>query len=281
MRKINFAFATLLILAFAAVEFGQTREASRYQTPPKEIVDTFDAPPLPQAVLSPSKQVMALTFRRAYPSIAELSQPMLRLAGARVNPRNNGPHRATEIYAIVLKKIADGSEIKVVVPPHANLSNLHFSPDGSHLSFLNRKDDRIELWVADTSSGRSKLMIGTDRINATTGDPCDWLHDNTTLICQLVPAGRGQTPTEPSVPAGPNVQESSGKAAPAATYEDMIKTVHDEALFEYFFTSQLAGINTTSGSKTLIGRPAIFESVTPSPAANIFWWQRSNVPSRT
>jgi dipeptidyl aminopeptidase/acylaminoacyl peptidase len=266
VRKINFAFAALLIVASAAVGFGQTSEGSRYQTPPKEIVDAFDAPPLPQAILSPSKRLMALTFHKAYPSIAELSQPMLRLAGSRVNPRNNGPHRASEIYAITLKKIADGSELKVMVPPQANLLNVRFSPDGSRLSFQNRKDDRIELWVADTVNGRSKLISGSDRLNATTGDPCDWLPDNTTLICELVPAGRGPAPQEPTIPRGPNIQESSGKAAPAATYEDMIKTAHDEALFEYYFTSQLAAINAISGSKALIGRPAIFESVAPSPS---------------
>jgi len=266
VRKTNFAFATLLIIAAAAaIGFGQTPDGSRYLMPPKEIVDAFDAPPLPQAILSPSKQVLALTFRKNYPTISELSQPMLRLAGARVNPRNNGPHRATEIYAITIRKIADGSEVKVVLPPQANLLNVRFSPDGSHLSFQNRKDDRIELWVADTATGRARLVSGTDRLNATTGDPCDWLRDNMTMICELVPAGRGPAPEEPMVPTGPNIQETSGKAAPAATYEDMIKTVHDEALFEYYFTSQLAAINIASGSKTLIGRPAIFESVTPSP----------------
>src|SRR6266446_1519057 len=267
MRKTNLAFATLLIISVtAAVGFGQTPEGARYLMPPKEIVDAFDAPPLPQAILSPSKQVMALTLRKAYPTIAELSQPMLRLAGARVNPRSNGPHRAAEIYAITLKKIADGSEVKVMVPPQANLLNVRFSPDGSHLSFQNRKDDRIELWVADTATGRAKLVSGSDRLNATTGDPCDWLHDNATLICELVPAGRGPAPPEPTVPIGPNVQETSGKAAPAETYEDMIKTAHDEALFEYYFTSQLAAINVTSAGKTPIGRPAIFASVTPSPS---------------
>jgi dipeptidyl aminopeptidase/acylaminoacyl peptidase len=265
VRKKNFAFVTLLIIGTSAIGLGQTPQGSRYLMPPKEIVDAFDAPPLPQAILSPSKQVMALTFRKAYPTIAELSQPMLRLAGARVNPRNNGPHRAAEIYAITLKKIADGSEVKVAVPPQANLLNVRFSPDGAHLSFQNRKDDRIELWVADTATGRAKLVSGSERLNATTGDPCDWLHDNATLICELVPAGRGPAPPEPAVPMGPNIQETSGKAAPAATYEDMIKTSHDEALFEYYFTGQLAAINVGSGSKTLIGRPAIFESVTPSP----------------
>jgi dipeptidyl aminopeptidase/acylaminoacyl peptidase len=265
LRKTNSAFVSLLIILSAAVGFGQTPDGARYLMPPKEIVAAFDAPPLPQAILSPAKQVMALTFRRAYPTIAELSQPMLRLAGARVNPRNNGPHRATEIYAITLKKIADGSEVKVAVPPQANLQNVRFSPDGAHLSFQNRKDDRIELWVADTATGRAKLVSGTDRLNATSGDPCDWLHDNATLICELVPAGRGPAPQEPSVPTGPNIQESNGKAAPAATYEDMIKTAHDEALFEYYFTSQLAAINIASGRKTLIGTPAIFGVVSPAP----------------
>jgi dipeptidyl aminopeptidase/acylaminoacyl peptidase len=70
------------------------------------------------------------------------------------------------------------------------------------------------------------------------------------------------------VPTGPNIQETSGKAAPAATYEDMIKTAHDEALFEYYFTSQLASIDATTGRKVLIGKPAIFDSVTPSPSGD-------------
>lgn len=278
MRKRNFAFAAVLIITASAVQFGQTTDAPRYLMPPKDVIAAFDAPPLPQAILSPTRQVMALTWRKAYPTIAELSQPMLRLAGARINPRNNGPHRAAEIYAITLKKVADGSEVKVVLPPQANLSNVRFSPDGSHVSFQNRKDDRIELWVADTATGRAKLASGTDRLNATTGDPCDWLRDNRTLICELVPPGRGPAPAEPTVPRGPNIQETSGKAAPAPTFEDMLKTAHDEALFEYYFTSQLAAINITSGRKTMIGRPAIFGLATPSPSGEYLLVSRIKHP---
>ena len=278
MRKRNLVFAAVLIITASALQFAQTTEAQRYQLPPREIIAAFDAPPLPQVILSPSKQVMALVWRRPYPTIAELSQPMLRLAGERINPKNNGPQRAAEIYAITLKQIADGSEVKVVLPPQANLSNVRFSPDGSHLSFQNRKDDRIELWVADAKTGRAKLLSGTDRLNATTGDPCDWLRDNLTLICELVPAGRGPAPPEPSVPMGPNIQENSGKAAPAPTFEDMIKTAHDEALFEYYFTSQLAAIDVTSGRKTLIGKPAIFDGVTPSPGGEYILVSRIKRP---
>ena len=266
MRKLRFLFAAAFVLAAASLQFAQTPSGPRYMTPPKGVVDAFDAPPLPAAILSPSKQVIALTYRRPYPTIAELSQPILRLAGARVNPRTNGPQRTANIYAITLRKISDGAETKVMVPPQANLSNIHFSPDGAHISFLNTKPTGIELWLADTATGRARLVSGVDRLNATTGDPCDWLHDNKTLICQFVPNGRGPAPAEPTVPTGPNIQENVGKAAPAPTFEDMLKTAHDDDLFAYYFTSQIAAIDSTNGRKTLIGKPGIFDSVAPSPS---------------
>ena len=282
MRKSTFAFAIIFVVTGSAVLFAQTRPqiptVSRYLMPPQEIVAAFEAAPLPTAILSPSKQVIALVWRQAYPTIADLSQPILRLAGARVNPKTNGPQRTSGIYAITLKKIADGSEVKITVPPQANLANVRFSPDGAHLSFLHTKESGIELWVADAVSGKAKVLSGVDRLNAATGDPCDWLHDNATLICELVPAGRGPAPQEPIIPTGPNVQENTGRAAPTPTFEDMIKTAHDEALFEYYFTSQLAAINIASGKKTTIGRPAIFDSVTPSPGSEYILVSRIKRP---
>lgn len=266
MRKQNLLFAAVLITVTAAIHVAQTPDSPRYQLPPTQVVEAFDAPPLPAAILAPSKQVIALAYRRAYPTIAELSQPILRLAGARVNPNTNGPQRTANIYAITLKRIADGAETKVMVPPQANLSNLHFSSDGTRLSFLNTKPSGIELWIADVATGRARVVTGVDRLNATAGDPCDWLRDNKTLICTLVVANRGVVPAPATVPTGPNVQENIGKAAPAPTFEDMLKTAHDDALFEYYFTSQIAAIDATTGRKMLIGKPAIFDSVSPSPS---------------
>src|SRR5207248_8995265 len=170
------------------------------------------------------------------------------------------------VSSIVLKKIDGGAEINVTMRPQARVSNVRFSPDGSRIAFLQTKDTGIELWIADGLTGSAKAAVtGNDRINATAGDPCDWLKDNVTMVCELVPAGRGPAPAEPTVPPGPNVHENYGKAAPAPTYEDLLKTAHDDARFEYYFTSQLTAINTTSGAKSAIGRPAVFNSVTPSP----------------
>lgn len=275
MHAIRPARLAVIAALFAApVLVAQVPSASdppRYVLPPKAIVDVFDAEFLPQAIVSPNRQTMALTKARAYPTIAELSQPMYRLAGSRVNPKTNGPHRAsglpgTGIYTITLKKIADGAEVNVTMPPQAKISNVKFSPDGSKLSFLQTKDNAIELWIADTATGAAKAVVtGTDRINATTGDPCDWVRDNVTMLCELVPSSRGAAPVAPAVPPGPNVHENYGKAAPAPTYEDLLNSVYDDTLFTYYFTSQLEAINTATGAKTPIGQPAIFNSVTPAP----------------
>jgi dipeptidyl aminopeptidase/acylaminoacyl peptidase len=243
-------------------------DVAKYETPAAAIVAAFDAPPLPQVILSPTRQVLALTLRKGSPELAELARPTLRLAGVRVDPKNNGPHRTANnggAYAVTLQRIAGGREVPVAVPPQGSVANLHFSPDGSRLSFTNTKDAGIELWIADVSTGQARKISGTDRLNAATGDPCDWMHDSVTIVCQIVPPNRGPVPSEPGIPPGPNVLENYGKAAPAPTYEDMIRTPHDEALFEYYLSSQLASFDAMSGRRTTIGRPAIFETVTSSP----------------
>jgi dipeptidyl aminopeptidase/acylaminoacyl peptidase len=263
--------SALILAPAVAAQVPTASDPPKYVLPPPNVVEVFDSEFLPQTTVSPNRQMLAMTKARAYPTIAELSQPMLRLAGVRVNPKTNGPHRAsglpgTGIYAITLKKIADGADVNVTMPPQARVSQVKFSPDGSRLAFLHTTDAAIELWIADAATGAAKAAVsGTDRINATTGDPCDWLQDNVTMVCELVPAARGAAPVQPAVPPGPTVHENYGKPAPAPTYEDLLKTAHDDALFDYYFTSQLAAINTATGAKSPIGRPGILNTVAPSP----------------
>ena len=83
-------------LLFAPALIAQVPSASdppKYVLPPKTIVDVFDAELLPGTIANPNHQSILLTKARAYPTIAEMSQPMLRLAGARINAKTNGPFR--------------------------------------------------------------------------------------------------------------------------------------------------------------------------------------------
>jgi dipeptidyl aminopeptidase/acylaminoacyl peptidase len=257
----------LLVIAPALV----AQESQKYLLPPQNIIDVFDAEPPAQISVSPNKQQIALIKARAYPTIAELSQPMYRLAGARINPKTNGPHRAsglpgTGINSIVLKKIEGGAETTVTMPPQARISHVKFSPDGAHLAFLQTKDTGIELGSPTPRPARRRPS-SPDRIASTprrrslrlaARQPSRWCASSCRPTAAPRPSSRRCRP-------GPTVHENSGKAAPAPTYEDLLKTSHDDALFDYYFASQLAAINTGSGAKATIGRPAIFNNVTPSP----------------
>jgi len=232
-----------------------------YKLPPKVIVDILDAPPPPMAVVGPTHQIMAVLERTNMPKIADLAEPMLRLAGSRINPKTNGPHNPTTILGITLKKIADGTEAKVVLPPNIRLGSPSFSPDGKWLSFMVYRGNGIELWMADTATARAK---GITSATISGLDGCSWLQDSSAMLCHFIVTGRGPAPAPAAVPTGPRVQENLGKAAPVATYQDLLTSAHDEALYEYYFTSQLA-IVTPSGFTTPIGKPAMFGMSTMSP----------------
>src|SRR5919201_1735779 len=176
----------LTAVIFVPILAAQAPDQPRYLLPPAEIVATFDKPPLPQVIVSPTRQQLALTMRKGNPTLVELARPTLRLAGSRVDPKNNAQHRNPGIYGITLKKISDGSETPVKVPANANVTNVRFSPDGAHLAFANITDAAIQLWVADTATGQAKMVSGGDRLNAATArlngaspdqdaDSCTWL----------------------------------------------------------------------------------------------------------
>ena len=62
-----------------------------YQQPPAPIAQILDTLPSPAPSLSPDSDTLALFDRSNLPPISELAEPMLRLGGYRINPRNTGP----------------------------------------------------------------------------------------------------------------------------------------------------------------------------------------------
>ena len=59
-----------------------------YLTPPAPIDAILDAPAPPGVSLSPTRDRLALVTTARYPGIAELAEPMLRLAGVPHQPRH-------------------------------------------------------------------------------------------------------------------------------------------------------------------------------------------------
>ena len=262
MRTTRLAVVTIVLLA--ATQFAAAQSPGGYLLPPKEIVDIIDAPLQPSTELSPTREILAVLEGAKIPTIEELSRPFLRLGGRRINPRTNGPHRAQHYRAITLKSINDTTEKKVALPPNALVTWIAWSPDGRRFAFTNTRDNGIELWVADTATGQAKAVTAA-QLNASVATPCEWVADGASLLCAFVSPSRGTPPPAPAVPPGPNIQENRGVKAPVRTYQDLLASAYDEALFEYYATAQLAFVDAASGQRTPVGTPAIFETMLPSP----------------
>ena len=204
---------------------------------------------------------------------------MLRIAGMRINPKTNGLHNTTFNSSLTLRKIPEGTEIKVDLPPNAKLTVGRWSPDAAHFTFTNTTDSGVELWIGDTT-GKTRKVEGV-RVNSVMGGGRGGggrggarrrsLRRAVDARRQEPPRADGQTQSRPRsrpnplVPPGPHVQETMGGASPVVTHEDMLQTPHDEDLFEYYATSQLAFVDVATAKVTPVGKAGIIESARISP----------------
>jgi dipeptidyl aminopeptidase/acylaminoacyl peptidase len=271
--RILLFIPTLLALCLAATPPADTG----YQKPPQAVLDILNAPAPPQVSVSPAGDQLALLDVVRYPSIAELAQPMLRLAGERINPNTNGPHRPPRITGLTLVRISDGKSGKVELPANGGFGNLTWSADGRHLALTNTLENGIDLWLVDTAAARARKLTGAT-INAAYGEALQWMPDQKSLLVQTIPSGRGKAPVESSVPKGPTIQENTGGKAPVWTFEDLLKNVHDEDLFDFYCTAQLGTVDIASGKWAPLGKPAVFQMVDPSPDGKYVLVERIHHP---
>lgn len=84
-----------------------------YQKAPQPISDILSAPTTPLVLPSPDGKWLLAIDRLANPPVADLAQPMLRLAGLRINPATNGRHHPPRLIALSLVEVATGKTHKV------------------------------------------------------------------------------------------------------------------------------------------------------------------------
>jgi dipeptidyl aminopeptidase/acylaminoacyl peptidase len=235
-----------------------------YRVPSDGLVSIIDAPPTPGVSLAPNRDWMVLMHRPGRPSIAELAEPELRLAGIRIKPTTNGPSRSTGFNGLTFKEIGGAAERPVTgIPVDGRISDVRWSPDGSHIAFLVTTAPGIELWIAPVGTGQARRLI-EGKVNDTYGTSFSWLSDNRRIVATMVPSGRGEPPAEDRVPTGPTIQQNLGELTPARTYQDLLQNARDENLFDFYFTSQLV-VTDLNGRQRNIGEPGIFPSVGTSP----------------
>lgn len=245
----------------------ETVAGTTYNLPPAPIAQILDTAPTPSVDVDPLRKTLALYGRANLPSIAEVAEGELRLAGYRINPRNNATanSRIAWLNALSLQDVASGTVSQVKLPAGARFTQPRWSPDGSHLALLLDTPRGLELWMVDVTAGQAQ-RASEARLNAAFGEAYEWLPDSSGVLARLVRADRGAAPKPPAAPRGPVVQETAGRTAPVPTFQDLLRNETDAALFEYYFTSQLAVVSRKPGiPPRLLGKPGLITVANVSP----------------
>jgi dipeptidyl aminopeptidase/acylaminoacyl peptidase len=279
-NAIGLALAAVAILALWNAPGLRAQANLKYQQPPKAIVQLVDTRPTPEIEVSPvavaGKRWLLIEFVSGMPTIADLAQPELRLAGLRFNPKTNGPSRGRYLTSLKLKALTDeqgssanaGTEVAISgLPEEAKIISASWSPDGRRIAFVNISDKPsdagLSLWIVDAATARAERVPHV-ALNGIFGGPCEWRSDSKSLVCKTVPKRRGEAPKYSEVPTGPAVDQNLGRVTPAATYEDLLKSPEDERMFDYYATAQVEIVR-LAGATAPVGRPGVIVTASPSP----------------
>lgn len=246
--KLRPLLTNICLVLWMAGIFGQDQQTN-YQLPPKAIMDLATAPPTPTVMFTSDGTWMVIMQRNAFMSIEDLAQPELRIAGLRINPKSFAGSRIPFMVDVKFKNVKSGIEYVIKgMPKDSKISNLQFSPSEKKVGFIHQGTEGNEFWVADINT-RSAERWGKASLNSTIGKPFQWIDDNN-ILAKTVRLSNSP-PQISAIPTGPTIQETDGVAAPAATYQDLLKNPGDAMQFEYYCSSDLAKISAT-GSTNIV-----------------------------
>ena len=250
------------------------QDAIEYKTPPTAILNLANAKLTPTVSINDKGDWMLIMERSAMPTVEELAQPELRIAGLRINPNNFSPSRSTNAIGLSVKEIKTGQDFLISgLPINLKASNFQWSPNDDKIAFTQNNAVDIDLYVIDLKTKKATKTNKTP-LNIVIND-LSWLDNNSVLYHATVAPARN-APKKMLAPKGPTVQQNMGKVAASATYQDLIKSPYDEQLFEFYTTSQL--VKNTNGIETKIGSPQIYGSAIISPDKKYFLVEKIDKP---
>lgn len=257
---------SLSILFWTANVFAQV--ATNYQKPPKEILELVDVQRAPSVMMDSKKQTIVYTYTPMYMTIEQLSQPEMKLAGQRINPKLNISSGIKFIEKIEVQLNRTGTPKMVQgFPSNPQITALQWSPNEKYIACGVVTDKGMELWVIDLATQTAKKLTEAN-LNANLGSAFVWFPDSKNLMVHKVPANRKAfIDVLQAVPSGPSISVSDGSTGQNRTYPDMLKNAIDEQNFETMASSELWKIDVT-GAATLWKESGLYMRESFSPDGN-------------
>ena len=219
---------------------------------PPDIERLLDADPLPQAVIDPTRRFVLLVHERQLLSLERLAEPAIDVAGRKINPLTAAAHAPLDYYGLTLVDLWAGTDTPILLPRGAIIGYPSWSPDGSRFAFTVTRASRGELWIGEPGEARARPLLSS--VDASRGLPCVWAADSRRLLCRRRSPRQARSEALQSELQGLQPQ-SVGQPA-----------VLSASLTKDLLESQLELVDSVSGQRRLIGRPAALESVSAAPA---------------
>jgi dipeptidyl aminopeptidase/acylaminoacyl peptidase len=236
--------STLTLLLFIICILNQLKaQNATYQVPSEEILQLADYTRPPSVRMDNKHENIFYFYRNTYKRLQDLNQEEMRLAGLRINPITYIGSTVTYYTNIAIKKINSKEVLNIKgMPLDAKITYASFSSDESKMAFTNTVDNGVELWVIDIASATATKLTAPI-LNACMGIPYEWMADNNSILIKTRVANKKLIDTKATLPKGPTVSISEGKASQNRTYADLLKNPQDEQNFEALITSELKIVN--------------------------------------
>ncbi|MBK7643225.1 MAG: S9 family peptidase [Planctomycetes bacterium] len=247
-------------------------ETFHYQLPPQEIVELLDTPGAPWLFLAPDASGWLEVEHPPLPSLAEVAQPFVRLAGMRIDPATNAQRQLAFGTTLAFVQRASLARREYALPAGRRIASVRWSHRSQSFALALVGGAGTELWVGEPGAGELRRLASG--LNAIFGEGFEWMPDGESLLLTLVPRARGAAPIAPSSAEGPLVQEAHGEVTPLRTYQDLLESPHDDALFEHYATSELALVSSAGGEPRRFGAPALYASTDVATGSGFVLIQR-------
>ncbi|MBX0335336.1 alpha/beta fold hydrolase [Pontibacter sp. HSC-14F20] len=245
---------------------GQAQNSLAYQKPARALEELINLPTEPVMSLSPDRRIILLcSYDRFLSSSQGGERRTVTLAGVKFDTHSNLPADKSWYTAISFKYANRDSATYPIkgLPAHFQLVDYKWSYDSQHLGLAVLEEKGVRLWVVDIKTRKARRIYeGYLNFSLVEEELFAWLPQEKAIVFAAIP-DRGQA--EPMVSSRkPAIYENDRHTLPQRTYQGLLKSEADEALFEYYATTQLKKVD-MKGRVSNIGKSGIIASFAPSP----------------